>query len=54
MSKKQDAYYFDNFYTCADYACQAAHLLDKVRKSWMRCTRLSIRQMKKSMICLMC
>ena len=30
MSKKQDAYYFENFLTCADYACQAAQLLDKV------------------------
>lgn len=27
MSKKQDAYYFENFSACADYACQAAHLL---------------------------
>ena len=34
MSKKQDAYYFDNFYTCADYACQAAHLLDKVLRDF--------------------
>ena len=27
MSKKQDAYYFQNFIACADYSCQAAHLL---------------------------
>ena len=27
MSKKQDAYYFENFCACADCACQAAHLL---------------------------
>ena len=29
MSKKQDAFYFDSFLSCADYACQAAHLLEK-------------------------
>ncbi|MFQ9847649.1 MAG: DUF47 domain-containing protein [[Clostridium] leptum] len=27
MSKKQDSFYFENFISCADYACQAAHLL---------------------------
>lgn len=27
MSKKQDLFYFDNFVACADYACQAAHIL---------------------------
>lgn len=27
MSKKQDAFYFENFIACTDYACQAAHLL---------------------------
>lgn len=27
MSKKQDSYYFQNFIACADYSCQAAHLL---------------------------
>lgn len=27
MSKKQDAYYFENFIACADYSCRAAHLL---------------------------
>ncbi|HIQ78536.1 MAG TPA: DUF47 family protein [Candidatus Scatomorpha intestinavium] len=31
MSKKQDAYYFENFCECADYACKAAHLL----RSWL-------------------
>ena len=29
MSKKQDAYYFENFIACTDLACQAAHLLLK-------------------------
>lgn len=27
MAKKQDSYYFQNFIACADYSCQAAHLL---------------------------
>ena len=27
MSKKQDSFYFENFISCTDYACQAAHLL---------------------------
>ena len=30
MSKKQDAFYFDNFTACAEYSCQAAHLLKDV------------------------
>lgn len=30
MSKKQDAFYFDNFSACAEYSCQAAHLLKEV------------------------
>ncbi len=30
MSKKQDAYYFNNFVSCAEYACQAAELLETV------------------------
>lgn len=30
MSKKQDAFYFQNFIDCADCACQAAHLLEKI------------------------
>lgn len=30
MAKKKDAYYFDNFITCADYACQEAHLLKQI------------------------
>lgn len=28
VSKKQDAFYFETFNACADYACQAAHLLE--------------------------
>ncbi len=27
MSKKQDSFYFQNFISCAEYSCQAAHLL---------------------------
>ena len=27
MAKKHDAFYFENFITCTDYACQAANLL---------------------------
>ena len=27
MPKKQDAYYFDNFIKCAEYACKEAYLL---------------------------
>lgn len=34
MSKKQDAFYFDNFTACADYACQAAHLLEKTLENF--------------------
>ena len=30
MAKKQDSFYFDTFYTCIDYSCQAAHLLHDV------------------------
>ena len=30
MSKKQDAFYFENFITCAGFACQEAHLLEEV------------------------
>ena len=30
MSKKQDEFYFNNFIECADYACNAAHLLEDV------------------------
>ena len=30
MSKKQDAYYFDNFIACAEESCHAASLLRKV------------------------
>ncbi len=29
MSKKQDAFYYDSFISCADSACQAAHLLEE-------------------------
>ena len=28
-SKQNNSFYFDNFIACADYACQAAHLLEK-------------------------
>ncbi len=28
MAKKQDAFYFDNFVACVDYACAAAAILD--------------------------
>lgn len=34
MSKKQDAFYFENFVTCADYACQTAHILDTVLRNF--------------------
>ena len=30
MSKKQDAFYFDNFIACAEYSCRAAHRLREV------------------------
>lgn len=30
MAKKQDSFYFDNFLACAELACEAAHLLEKV------------------------
>ena len=30
MSKKQDAFYFENFIACAEYACKAAELLAAV------------------------
>ncbi len=29
MARKNDAFYFENFITCTDFACQAAHLLQK-------------------------
>ncbi|MDO4561139.1 MAG: DUF47 family protein [bacterium] len=29
MSRKRDAFYFENFITCTGFACQAAHLLEK-------------------------
>ena len=34
MAKKQDSFYFDSFYTCIDYSCQAAHLLDEVMRTF--------------------
>ena len=34
MSKKQDSFYFDNFLACADYACQASHLLDQALRAY--------------------
>lgn len=30
MSKKQDAYYFNNFIKCSEYSCQAAELLKSI------------------------
>ena len=30
MSKKQDAFYFDNFVACADYSVKAARLLKEI------------------------
>ncbi|HIS68817.1 MAG TPA: DUF47 domain-containing protein [Candidatus Gallacutalibacter stercoravium] len=34
MSKKQDAFYFESFIACADFACQAAHLLEKAMEEF--------------------
>lgn len=34
MSKKQDAFYFENFSACASYACEAAHYLEDVFKNF--------------------
>ena len=34
MAKKQDAFYFDKFITCTDYAVQAATLLDQVMRNF--------------------
>ena len=34
MSKKQDAFYYDYFISCADSACQAAHLLEESMKAF--------------------
>ena len=34
MAKKQDSFYFDSFYSCIDYSCQAAHLLDEVMRTF--------------------
>ena len=34
MSKKQDSFYFENFLACTEYACQAAHLLEKVMEDF--------------------
>lgn len=30
MSKKQDAYYYNNFISCAEYSCKAVHLLKDI------------------------
>ena len=30
MASKQDAFYYDNFITCAGYSCRAAHLLKEI------------------------
>lgn len=34
MSKKQDAFYFENFIACADCSCQAAHLLEEIMRNF--------------------
>ena len=34
MAKKQDSFYFDTFTTCIDCACQAAHLLNEVMRTF--------------------
>lgn len=34
MSKKQDAYYFNNFVACAEESCRAAHLLKDVLENF--------------------
>ena len=34
MAKKPDSFYFDNFAACAEYACQAARLLDQVMREF--------------------
>ena len=34
MSKKQDAFYYDNFSACASYACDAAHYLEDALKNF--------------------
>ena len=34
MSKKQDAFYFDNFIACASCACEAAHYLEEAFKNF--------------------
>lgn len=36
MSKKQDAYYFNNFIECAECACKAVHLLDEIMNNFNR------------------
>ena len=30
MSKKQDAFYYNNFISCAEYSCKAVHLLKDI------------------------
>ena len=34
MAKKPDSFYYDNFTACAEYACQAARLLDKTMREF--------------------
>ena len=34
MAKKQDAYYFQTFVACMDYACQAARMLNRVMREF--------------------
>ena len=36
MSKKQDAYYFNNFLECAQCACEAASLLEEIAGNFQR------------------
>ena len=34
MSKKQDAFYFENFISCTEHACKAAHLLEQTMRKF--------------------
>ena len=34
MAKKQDAFYFESFIACMDYACQAARMLNRVMREF--------------------
>ena len=57
MSKKQDAFYFDNFAACAEDACKAAHMLkdvlsdfhqENISECLKRSTPLNMRRMIRS------